>query len=197
MSNEDKLTAFCLTRCMSSVELKYLKQSYLVFSFWTVISLWQMWAVHWSCSHFLFLNLGQPAMLCWLLYQSQNLRASVLPVVVTPSSFPFFSLSFYITKTLCKGDSLPFFSFSHPPTIALWSFSYISGFQPRLYLRITWGSLKNTCVSVPSYIIKLESLDMGPGHLYFLKLPGGYSMQLGPRTIVLEKWVINCFRVDF
>lgn len=35
--------------------------------------------------------------------------------------------------------------------------------------------------------IRLESLGMGFGHLYFLKLSGGYSIQLGLRTILLEK----------
>ena len=31
---------------------------------------------------------------------------------------------------------------------------------------------------------RLESLDVGPGHLYFLKLPDSYGGQLGLRTLL-------------
>lgn len=130
-----------------------------------------------------FLNLKQPKTL--LIFRSVSESESLsFTCCHPPAALPFFSLSFYVIRHYVKGTHCPSLFPIHLLSLIFllhqW-FSTSATFENHL------GSFEKAVSRSHPKTIRLESLGMGPGDLYVLKLSEGYSIQLGLRTIVLEK----------
>lgn len=123
-------------------------------------------------------------MLGWALAQSQNLRARfTCPNCsqLLSHSFLFCVIRHYLKRSSCPSSLFPItHDLSGTFLLHQW-FSTLAIFENHRELLKTLPSRS----SLKPF--RLESLNVGPGHLYFLKLPGSYGYAARVENIALEK----------